>query len=36
VRKGSKERLFLDSPIDEEEGRFEKDLRPIDEKKPPL
>ncbi|OWY49618.1 hypothetical protein AALT_g8577 [Alternaria alternata] len=36
VRKGSKERLFLDSPIDEEEGQFEKDLRPIDEKKPPL
>jgi hypothetical protein len=34
--KGSRERLFLDSPIDEEEGRFEKDLRPVDEKKPPL
>ena len=35
-RKGSRERLFLDSPIDEEQGRFEKDFRPVDEKRPPL
>ena len=36
VKKASRERLFLDSPIEEEEGRFEKDLRLVDEKKPPL
>ncbi|KAG9186197.1 hypothetical protein G6011_02753 [Alternaria panax] len=34
--KRSRERLFLDSPIDEEQGRFEKDVGPVDEKRSPL